>query len=374
MARNTLICDIETYPNYYLVAFMRVGDGKVRVFEETADGSRTYDREQLRKILMQNTTITYNGQSFDMPIIFKGLDGGTVHDCKRACDLIINGNIKYWQAEEVLGTTIPRALDHIDLIEVQPNAWASLKTLNGRLHGKKMQDLPYPPDQDLTPQQIDEVRDYCVNDLEATLLLYEALAEPLRLREALSEQYETDFLSKSDAQIGEGIIKRRIKKLTGDWPTKAPIQPGTTFPFRVPEWLRFKGEEMRGILERLSTAEFFVKANGYVDLPDWLAKRHITIGETTYAMGIGGLHSTERNRMVAADDKHFLRDYDVASYYPAIILGSGLYPKACGPEFLDVYREIRDERITAKKRVKEIDREIAELEATLTVKEAGDVE
>lgn len=348
MTRHTLICDIETFPNYYLVAFKRPSDGKVRVFEETADGSRTYDRDKLRGIMMQNEIVTYNGQGFDVPIIFKGLDGGTFADCKRACDLIINGGIRYWQAEEVLGTTIPRNLDHVDLIEPQPNAFASLKLLNGRLHGKRMADLPYPPDQDLTPEQIDEVREYCINDLDSTILLWEALGQPLKLREALGEQYGTDFRSRSDAQIGESIIKRRIKEMTGKWPEKERTPAGMTFPFAPPEWLAFQNEELQQILDRVRTTEFIVKANGYVDLPDWLNGRQITIGETTYAIGIGGLHSTERNRGVAADGDRFLRDYDVASYYPAIILGSGLYPRACGPEFLDVYRDIRQERIAAK--------------------------
>lgn len=348
MTRHTLICDIETYPNYYLVAFKRPSDGKVRVFEETRDGSLTYDRDKLRGIMMQNEIVTYNGQGFDVPIIFKGLDGGTVEDCKRACDLIINGGVKYWQAEEVLGTSIPRTLDHIDLMEPQPNAFASLKTLNGRLHGKRMQDLPYPPDQDLTPDQIAEVREYCINDLDSTILLWNALADPLKLRVALGDQYGTDFRCRSDAQIGESIIKRRIKETTGAWPEKERVQPGMTFPFNPPHWLEFTNEELRQILERLRTTEFIVKANGYVDLPDWLNGRQIAIGGTTYAIGIGGLHSTERNRAVMADSERFLRDYDVASYYPAIILGSGLYPRACGPEFLDVYRAIREERIAAK--------------------------
>jgi hypothetical protein len=35
--------------------------------------------------------------------------------------------------------------------------------------------------------------------------------------------------------------------------------------------------------------------------------------------------------------------------YPSIIIEWGLYPKHLGPEFLDVYRSIREERVIAKK-------------------------
>jgi hypothetical protein len=88
------------------------------------------------------------------------------------------------------------------------------------------------------------------------------------------------------------------------------------------------------MLQRLRETNFYVEHDGKVELPDWLDGKQITIGESTYAMGIGGLHSTESNRSTYADDDHVLVDVDVASYYPAIIINSGLYPKALGPDFI----------------------------------------
>lgn len=306
------------------------------------------DREKLRRIMVQNKLVTYNGQGFDIPLIWYFLNGATGADVKRAADQIINGNVRYWEAEKLLNITIPR-LDHIDLIEPQPNAFASLKTLNGRLHGKKMQDLPYPPDARLTHAQMDEVIKYCGNDLDATELLYEALIEPLAMRAALGAQYRMDFMSKSDSQIGEAIIKSRVEKSTRERVQKVPTPGGTTFRYKIPEYMVFQRPELQQILDRLRDTDFIVQHNGKVDLPDWLSKTSISIGTSTYQMGIGGLHSTEKNRSVYADDGHVLYDYDVASYYPAIILGSGLYPKALGRSFLDEYGAIRTERIRAKK-------------------------
>ena len=92
-----------------------------------------------------------------------------------------------------------------------------------------------------------------------------------------------------------------------------------------------------------------VRADGKVDLPPWLKQAEIQIGDTVYAMGIGGLHSTESNRSVQSDEDAVLIDADVGSYYPAIILNSGLYPTSLGPQFLDVYGEIRVERMRAKR-------------------------
>lgn len=344
--KNELICDIEIYHGFLLICFKRLIDGAVLTMEES-DRS-TIDRERLRRIMLSHKIITYNGMSFDIPLIWYFLSGASVADVKRACDQIINGNVKYWDAPKLLGIEIPR-LDHIDLIEPQPNAFASLKVLNGRLHGKRMQDLPYPPDARLTHSQMDEVTAYCGNDLDATELVYISLKDAIAMREALGAQYRMDFRSKSDSQIGEAIIKKRVEQKTGQRVERVSTPGGTTFRYKIPDYMKFDSPELQKILERLRETDFIVQHNGKVDLPDWLGKAAIKIGNTTYQMGIGGLHSTEKNRSVYADDDHILYDFDVASYYPAIILGSGLYPKALGRAFLDEYRAIREERIVAKR-------------------------
>ena len=59
-----------------------------------------------------------------------------------------------------------------------------------------------------------------------------------------------------------------------------------------------------------------------VMMPKELADLKIEIGAGTYRMGIGGLHSCESRQVVRADDDMLLLDRDVASYYPAIIIGS----------------------------------------------------
>jgi hypothetical protein len=284
-----------------------------------------------------------------MPLLWYFVCGATNAELKQASDRIINGRVRYWEVEQLLQITIPRTIDHIDLIEPQPNPFASLKTLNGRLHGKKMQDLPIEPDARLTPEDMDLLTRYCANDLDATELLFNAIAEPLEMREAFSTEYKMDFRSKSDAQMGEAMIKRRVEQLAGERVQKVPTPAGTSFKYPVPGYISFQNAELAAMLERLRETEFYVQNDGKVNLPEWLGKKTITIGSSTYAMGIGGLHSTEENRSVHSDDDHVLIDFDVASYYPAIILNSGLYPKALGREFLTVYRAIRDERVAAKR-------------------------
>jgi len=84
-------------------------------------------------------------------------------------------------------------------------------------------------------------------------------------------------------------------------------------------------------------------------MPPWLRNTKITIGETEYQMGIGGLHSREKSQYVVADDDHILADFDVASFYPSIILQQKLAPTSMGKPFLQVYQGLVTRRIVAKK-------------------------
>lgn len=354
---HTIFTDIEVFHDFFFIGFKRESDGK-RVGVEFSRRNPRYDRDFVRRILLRNETVGYNSLPFDLPLIWYSLDESVDNvKLKRASDGIIKGGLKPWEVEDFLGIRLPWDVRkrHIDLMEPQPNAFASLKTLNGRMHGNRMQDLPFDPDIVPTDEQMDIIADYCLHsDLDATHRLWTTLAEPLQLRRALGEKHDAYFMCKSDSQIGEAIVKKRVEQITGRKIERPQVKPGTTFRYPVPDFMRFETPELQAILERLRTTDFMIKSDGKVDMPEWLAKTQVTIGSTTYQMGIGGLHSTEANRAVHSDDEYILVDADVASQYPSIILLLGLYPQALGPAFLDAYRAIKDERLRAKKRAKAI--------------------
>lgn len=358
---SVLFCDIETYHGFFYVAFKRESDG-FRVGFELSSRSPDFDWERVNKIMRKNRIVTYNGMAYDVPLIFyaiellrRGEPQARVNAMlKSKSDAIITGNVRWWQVEDLLGFRLPR-IDHIDLIEPQPNAIASLKTLNGRLHGKRLQDLPLDPAAWPTSEQMDVIADYCLHfDLDATHNLFDALKEPLELRVALGAEYGEDFRSKSDSQIGETIVKKRVEQITGVRPQKVETRPGTTFHYPIPSFMRFETPELQAMLERLRATEFVVNDKGKVELPKWLGDARFALGSSVYQMGIGGLHSTESNRAVHSDEDHVLIDADVASMYPTIILMLGLFPKALGKHFRETYAGIKDNRIKAKRRGKEI--------------------
>lgn len=344
---KVVVFDIEIYINFLLLYFKVVGEDTTKFY--ILDASRSIDWNKIRAILKRYTIVTFNGTMFDLPLLYLAMQGATVSEVKDAANRIIESNAKPWEVAEMLGVHIPDYVDHIDLIEPNPSVRQSLKVLNGRLHGKWMQELPYPHDAVLTEEQKEFVTVYCRNDLEATESLYNSLLEAIAIREVVSESLDVDVRSKSDTQMGTAIIRKRIEDATGKKIGRSEFKPGTAFRYKAPSFIKFETPELQEILSKIQQHQFVTKSDGKVELPEWLSERQISIGPSAFQMGIGGLHSTEANRSVIPTAEQALVSVDVASYYPQTILGLGLFPMTVGPAFLDIYRSIRDDRIKAKK-------------------------
>jgi hypothetical protein len=274
------------------------------------------------------------------------LTGRSTQHLFNATERIITFEIAAWQVLKSYKTK-RLEINHIDLFDVPPVS-GSLKTYAGRLHCKRMQDLPFKPGTILSREQAIIVRWYCSNDLDNTILLYNHLTEQLALREQLMHTYGTDLRSRSDPQIAEDIIKEEIYRATGERVYKPRIEAGTTFRYNPPAYLNFSTEAARAVLETIKNADLVVNEFGKVDTPPEFKKLNIKIGSSTYQLGRGGLHSNEKRAAHVTDETYLLIDRDVASFYPRIILSLGLFPKHLGQIFLQIYNKIVDQRLHAK--------------------------
>ncbi len=346
MAKEILAMDLECYRNYFLVAFRNLTTGNVRYFEMTED-SPTLDLDTIRKILNHYTIVTFNGRNYDMPMVAYALTGKTCDELRTASDAIIVGGVKFWEFERQFACTIPD-IDHIDIFEVAPGR-VSLKIYGGRLHSRKMQDLPIDPGGMIAPEQREMMRTYCGNDLETTAELFNYLKPQIELREKMSKQYGVDLRSKSDAQIAEAVIAKEVARHLGRDIYRPPVFPGTGFKYKAPSYIKFSSQIMKETLSLVENTTFVISKHGNVEMPDSLGEYQIKIGNSTYRMGIGGLHSQESSICHIASESVFLCDHDVASYYPSIIANNNLYPKHIGPDFLKVYKGFIQKRLEAKR-------------------------
>lgn len=350
--KTTLVCDTECYRDYFLVAFMRVDTGMTRYYE-MYDG-HPLDRKVVSRILHSYRIVTFNGIKYDMPMLSLAVLGKSCAELKEASDRIILGNLQSWQFEQLYGLRVLPQVDHIDISEVAPGVMVSLKQYAGRMHSRRLQDLPIEPDARISPAQRLQLVDYCTNsDLPATCDLWHKLTDGkddvIGIRERIGVESGLELRSKSDAQVAEAVIKATVEKIKGERIYKPNIPPGTSYKFKPPAFLNFRTQALQQLLFDAAQADFIVSAAGKVIEPPKIKDREITISNSTYAVGIGGLHSCEKSTAHISDQDFILLDRDVASFYPYLIKTCGLAPRNMGDLFLKIYSNWIDRRIAAKR-------------------------
>lgn len=355
---KVLVMDIECYVNYTLVMFKKITSGEVIYFESLNDSEMNV--ANILHILNNYTIVTFNGIKYDMTIVealVAGFNNASTHNVS---NMLIQDNMQPWQVRKQVGIAAIY-VDHIDLIEVAPLK-ANLKIYGGRLHCKKMQDLPIHHEATILEEDLLLMREYCENDLDTTKELFEALSSEIQLRELMSEEYDVDLRSKSDAQVAEAVIKKELKSKYSVDAKRPKISEGERYYFKPPSNLSFKTEQLQDLLYTYKSRPFTVGKSGHVEFTfddggyDEIKGKEIkpaskfqfTIGDTKYTVGTGGIHSCEKKAR-HTNEHHILRDYDVASFYPAIILNNKLTPKHLGKPFLEIYQSIVNRRLKAKK-------------------------
>lgn len=359
-------CDTECVRNYWLCKF-RLPDGSYR--EWASWPGHPLDVEGLRAFLHSVPgIITFNGTGYDNPMIAAALTGVDNDTLKNMNDAIIPGKgkkgIQWWEFYKSFRIPEP-TWGHIDLQEPTPGVKISLKIYGGRMHSKRMQDLPFDPAAIFGPMDRLNSSLYCGNDLDTTHALRNTILPRLRLRHEISQQYGIDVMSKSDAQIAEAVFKAKLPNP----PQKTYLPHGHSFKYVAPAWLSFVSPELQRVLAMAQRVDFVLKnpdelrvsddekvydsdgreIKSGIKFSDELKGLDIKIGKSLYRMGIGGLHSKEKKQhFKASPGRWTITDHDVNSYYPTLMLLMNMYPAGTGPAFIEVFREIYNTRLHAK--------------------------
>ena len=348
---NELLFDIECYPNFFLIGFKSYVTGLVKFFTESQE--EEIHRADLQWLVTNCTLIGFNSTNYDCPMLFAALAGknvGQLYEISRELTAqSFNDRPQAWRVAKKFGFVVG-GHDTVDVQTVAPALpqKLSLKHYGARMHTERLQELPVDFRQDLSFHQMQQIKIYNINDLDTTGWLRHALTSDLELRKVMNGMYGIDLRSRSDAQIAERVMKSEIKTQTGIDVQIPKIPAGTKFFFNNPDYVQFYSEKLQQLHQQILNTEFVIDENGKVTIEGGKPKWSIKINETTYTVGIGGLHSTEKSQTYFTDKNQILFDRDVASYYPNIILNQSLFPQHIGPAFLEVYREIVERRLKAK--------------------------
>jgi hypothetical protein len=107
------------------------------------------------------------------------------------------------------------------------------------------------------------------------------------------------------------------------------------------DFISFKSKDLQQMLDEIKT--ICIAPN------DREFERKFIIGGIEHTLSLGGLHSVNKPEKFEPKDGFVLADSDATSLYPTVLIEYGLYPRHLGPEFIKVYKKIRDERVEAKR-------------------------
>jgi hypothetical protein len=312
-------------------------------------GQYEADVERLGQLIFdpQYTWVGFNSENFDRPLIAALAAGWTDLEIKGLAQSIISDELRSWQTYRQFNIPFLE-YDHIDLMEVPPGVMLSLKTYAGRMGYPTMVDMPFHHDQDLTTlDQLTELQRYCMNDIGVTEALFKLVGKDLETRVTLGAKYGVDLRSKSDAQCAEAILKKVCGINNRDKIVPSHVQ------YQSPAFIKTDSEQINQLIGQIQSHFFEInKGNGSPTFPEFLTEP-IKLGHGTYQFGIGGLHSQHDTKFfVQADENLLVSDFDVASYYPNIMMKAGLIPDiggGKGGEFLKAYSDIYSQRLAAKR-------------------------
>ena len=196
----------------------------------------------------------------------------------------------------------------------------------------------------LPVSEIDNMIAYNINDVNSTEALLYKCKSDIDLRLAIEDEYGVKVLNKDGVNIGMKIITHKYLEKTGlTWnqikDLRSPCDVIELDKVILP-MIQFDSKLLQDILIELKKQAVSPGRKGY--------EKHFIFDDLEWTIGVGGLHTVNKPEAFIPEEGWTISDIDVASLYPSMIIEHQFYPPHLGKEFLEVYSNIKEERIEAK--------------------------
>ncbi len=246
----------------------------------------------------------------------------------------------------------------IDLFRVHhfdnKNRRVSLKRLEFEMDLENIEEMPiHHAKSDLSDDDINIITEYCLNDVWATYQFYKVTIgdtdhplykgdNKIELRLDIEQEFGIPCLNYSDSKIGDEMIKKYYCEEKGiqykDLPKKGTFS-NVYVKNCIANYVQFQTLELQQFLNNIKKLKLGIQDD---------FKEEIHFYDNVYSFMKGGLHTENKPEVFEADDEHLIIDWDVSSYYPAIIINNGRYPRHLGKEFLAGYKRMFERRLELK--------------------------
>ena len=364
--KEQLVCyDIETMQELFLVVCMEPGKlGKsfqVSKWKNQLDKFVRYTEEHADAYW-----VGYNNLRFDSQVIewiLRNYENwhelSNLEICARiaqkAADVIHDANYDVFPEyrEHEL------SLKQLDLFKIHhydnKNRMVSLKRLEFEMDLENIEEMPiHHTKTNMTKEEVELTIDYCFNDVDATYEFYKITTgdtdhplykgnNQIELRQDIESEFGIPCMNYSDSKIGDEMIKKYYCSEKGidyrELPKKGYFRKSIDVKNCIAKYVKFETPQLKDFLKKINKMQLGLQDD---------FKEHIDFHENVYSFMKGGLHTENSPKIFEADEEYEIIDWDVSSYYPAIIINNGRFPAHLGKEFLRGYKQMFDKRLELK--------------------------
>lgn len=219
-----------------------------------------------------------------------------------------------------------------------------LKEMQVTMQYQNVQEFVCDWQADLPEKEIDSMIEYNINDVNSTEELLNRCKKDVDLRIAIEDEYKVRVLSKDGVNIGMKILTQKYLEKTGQtWQDIKDLRsPMSVIPLKdvILPFIKYDSPILQKVLSDMKQQIVSPGRKGY--------ENKFLFEGLRYSVGVGGIHSVNDPEIIIPKEDEMLIDIDVASLYPSMLIEYEFYPKHLGKEFLEVYRQIKNERIEAK--------------------------
>lgn len=363
---NILIYDIETMQELFLVCIYNPETKQWHEFQVSKNTNQIDAFVRFTEDYKDYYWVGYNNLRFDSQVVEWiirnhqnwheiGALEVTARIAQKAADVIHDANYDVFPEyrEEWL------ANKQIDLFRVNhydnKNRRVSLKRLEFEMDLENIEEMPiHHTKTDMTDEEIQLTIDYCRNDIYATYEFYKVTTgdtehplykgnNQLELRQDIEEEFGIPCLNYSDSKIGDEMIKKYYCSEKGiqygDLPKKGYFRKEVKAKNCIADYVTFQTPELQQFLKHVQKQVFTLTDD---------FKESLEFYNNTYTFAKGGLHTENKPKIFEADEETLIVDWDVSSYYPAIIINNNRFPQHLGREFLRGYKQMFEKRLELK--------------------------
>lgn len=340
MNKGVWIYDLECFSNFFSYYAINK-DTNEEIFYYIHDNINQW-KELLEHLHHVKLHIGYNNLSYDYPLLHNIIKEKRLLSTEEIYNIsqeIINMDYSVISDKE----TLIKQLDLFKINHYDNKAKStSLKWLEFTLRWNKLQDLPFHHSYQVQKKDIEDIKSYNRNDVLATKMFLEKhCITDIKFRYNMSAKLNHNVLNYNDVKIGEYLNRITYEKLSGrnykEFKDQRTYHKLYKLSDIIENGIEFQTDYLKDFFNELKLKSFKTEDDPAIDTI-------LKFANSSFKFAKGGLHSEDIPRIESKKDNEILVEKDVASFYPASIINSKLYPHHLGIEWYNGVKKNYDRR------------------------------